>query len=498
MSLAAFIWKDRTNRIYLYCALATGMGLWLIFKLVYIYPNLIFDSYMYIRAAVLDQRVNAWPIGYSRFLQFFSLFSHSANLLVTLQYWVLELSCLLFFFTWRYLFQPGKWISNLLFVLLFANPILLFCANYILSDALFISLSILWFTQLWWIIVRPRPWMILVHALLLFLVFTVRYNALYYPFVAALAFLLSRQRPWLKVAGIALPLVLVLGFIHFTSSGIASITGQRQFSPFGGWKLANDALYMYAKVQPADAATVPSAFRPLDSTVRQYFATAQGLEDTLESEPSSGSYFMFDPRTPLVLYMERLHPEPWPFFGTRTWYEVAPLYQSYGLYLIKKYPLSFARYFLLPNCLRYAVPPAEFFGSTIPFQLHESHGGPFIREMFGLTTIMVPASRIELSRRILYTYPTIFAIIHFCFILGCCGFTMAGGWRRLPRHLTSCIILAVGLWLCDLGFSVVSAGIVLRYQIFMMIIESSLGCYFIAFTYRNMDKVPPDPNSNYV
>jgi hypothetical protein len=459
---------------------------WSLFKMLYPYPNLIFDSYNYIKAAALDLSINSWPIGYSKFLQVFNLFSRSANLLVTFQYLFVELSCLFFFFTWLYLFKPGKLITNFLFILLFLNPLLLYCSNYILSDALFIGLSVLWITQLFWIICRPRPYMIFTHALLLALAFTIRYNALYYPIVAALAFALSRQGLWLKVAGISLPLALLTWFIIFTSGQAAKVTGERQFSAFGSWKLANDALYGYAHVIPGNNDPVPEKFRELDSTVRRYFRVTANKGDLLEIDYTSGSYFMFSLSSPLVMYMNNKYDDDWPFLNTKKWLTVAPLYQSYGAYLIKKYPAAFSQYFLWPNFIRYSLPQSEIFGSDIPFNWHESYGGVYVRKLFDLKTISIKESAVNLSTTILFMYPALFAIIHLGFIFGWLGFLFCRGFSKLKRPWSYCILLVAVLWCCDFGFSIVSAGIVLRYQIFMIIMETAFGLYLIEYAYKGL------------
>jgi len=484
-----FVWK---HRLYLYSAVLATCILWPLFKVLYPYPQVIFDSYNYVRAAALNFSFNAWPIGYSKFLQLFNLFSHSANLLVGIQYVFLELTCLVFFFSWLFLFKPGKFITWLLFILLFTNPLLLYCCNYILSDPLFIGLSLLWITQLLWIICRPRPYMILTHALLLAVAFTIRYNALYYPFIAVLAFVLSRQQFWLKLMGAGLPLVLVGSFIFYTSYSVGKFTGTRQFSAFGSWKLANDAIYMYAHARPEKSEKVPEKFRVLDSMVRSYLANPAEPVDMLYDDFTSGSFFMYSLNSPLVLYMEsRVGGREWPFLNTKQYWEIAPLYQAYGLFLIRKYPMTFARHFLLPNFFRYYSPPGEIFGSPVSFDLHEWYGGPELRKVLKLTTIETKLSSIELSATILNNFPSLMAIAHFGFIFGLLGFLILGGYRRIGRPYNYCVLLIAVLWCCDLAFSVLSAGIVLRYQIFVMVPELSFGSYFIEYVYRHFDKRPP-------
>jgi len=464
----------------------------MLFKQYYPYPTLVFDSYYYIKAAVLGLDTNAWPIGYSKFLRLYNLISHSPTLLVTLQFIFLQIALLTFYFTWRLFFSPGKWMSYGLFALFFFNPLLLYCCNYILSDALFISLSLLWITQLLWVLYRPRPWMIVSHALLLALAFTIRYNALYYPLVGAFAFVISRQ-PWkYKLAGTGLPVVLVIAFIFYTSIRMGDAGGKKQFTPFGGWKIANDALYMYAHVYSDHPGPVPEKFRVLDSMVRRYYIDYKDKGNILNPEFTYGSFFMFATETPLLQYMFRMsHTDYyWPYLNSRDWQAVAPLYREYGVYLIRKYPMAFARWFLWPNMIRWIDPPGEIFGSDVPYYWKEDYGGQYVRACFAMDDLIFSKGAISFSRDLLFLYPKAFAVIHLAFTIGLVGFASCRGFRTIGGSRTQAFILITVLWCCDLCFSLVSAAVVLRYEIFMMILEISCGLFFIDWTYRHLDQRP--------
>jgi len=482
-SLIQFIWGRRVNRLYLWSALASIIVLLFFFKVLYPYPNLVMDSYYYIRAAATRADVNAWPIGYSKFLQLVGFFTHSPIVLVVVQYLFLELTLLLFFFTLQYFFHIGKVASITLFAFFFVNPLFLYTGNLIMADALFNGLSMLWITQLLWIIYRPRPYMILTHALLLFLAFTVRYNALYYPIVASLAFLLSRQKITFKLAGIGLPVVLIVGFIIHTNAGMESYCGVRQFSPFGGWMLANDALYMYAHIHPDEKDTVPARFRGVDRIVRNYFELSHDPGDLQRPDVFHGSPFMFD--GPLMYYMYTLYGQDTALFiNFRKWSRMGPLYTSYGSYLARKYPAAFARWFLWPNAQRYFFPPREIYMTITPFFLRGDELGPEATHWFGLTTLTPAASLINLRLAVLAEYPILFFLIHLCFIASLLGFTVYKGWKNTDRRLVYCLAAVLFFWCCDLGFSLTAAAIVMRYQIMPVILESALALFFLEYIYR--------------
>jgi hypothetical protein len=480
--------SHRRNRIYLWSALSISLLLLALFKLIYPYPNLVMDSYYYIRAAATNADVNAWPIGYSKFLQLTGFFTHSPLVLVCLQYLFLELALLLLFFTLRLFFRLSNLLSNVLFVFFFVNPLFLYTGNLIMADSLFNGLSILWITQLLWIIYRPRPYMIFTHAALLFITFTVRYNALYYPFIAALAFVLSRQPTRLKLAGIALPVVLLISFIVYTTHKMETYCGVRQFSPFGGWKLANDALYMYAHVHPDPSDTVPARFRELDKMTRRYFELSHDPGDLMLPDVFHGSPFMFNDYSPLMQYMVRQYGrDTTVFLDFKRWSRMGPLYTDYGSYLAMRYPAAFARWFLWPNLMRYALPPREIYMTITPFFLREDELGPEATRWFGLTTLMVKPAYINLRLGALSYYPIFFGLIHLCFVLSLLGFLLNKGWARMGKPYNYFVLTMVCLWLSDLGFSLFAAAIVLRYQIFIGVLEFSFSLFFLEFVYRHAD-----------
>jgi len=490
--MLSYIWSHRINRLYLFSALGISLILLSLFKLIYPYPNMVMDSYYYVRAAATNAEVNAWPIGYSKFLQLAGLLTHSHLMLVCLQYLFLETALLLLFFTLRLLFHPGGLVSNLLFVFFFVNPLFLYTANLIMADCLFNGLSILWITQLLWIIYRSRPYMLVTHAILLLITFTVRYNALYYPLIGAIAFALSRQKLRLKLVGIGIPVILVASFILYTSQKMEEYCGVRQFSSFGGWKLANDALYMYAHVRPERSDTVPAQFRPVDNIVRRYFEVTHDPVDLMRPDVFHGSPFMFG--GPLMYYMTRLYGQDTTLFiDFQKWSRMGPLYTAYGSYLVRKYPVAFARWFLWPNMQHYIYPPREIYMTITPFFLRPDELGPEATRWFGLTTLMPNPKYINMRLAILSPYPLLFCLIHVCFILSLLGFLLNKGWSRMGQPYNYCLLVIICFWLLDAAFSLTAAAIVMRYQILTIVLEFSLSVYFLEHIYRYADGSSPKP-----
>jgi hypothetical protein len=434
---------------------------------------MVLDSYYYIMAAMSHADVSPWAIGYSWFLRVFGVFTHSPLLLVIFQYLFLETSLLVLFLTLMNFFTFSKVSEWLLFIFFFINPLFLYCANFVMADALFISLTVLWMSLLIWMIFRPHPALIYLHTILILLVFMVRYNALYYPIVAAVAFLISRYKWPQKLLAIGLQTVVIAGFILYTSWQVGRISGVPQFSPFGNWKTANDALYMYGHIYREREAPVPPRYAALDHEVRMSFDSARGQVDDLlnDRSPFYGSVYMFYSTSPLVKYKNLLYGSDTEFVNFKKMAYVGPLYGQYGAWLIRKYPFDFLHYFIAPNSLRYLFPPMEAFASLPPFFLRTDYLGQAARTWFGVTTLTVGWPSIRLRSYLLYPWPVLATIIHLLFILNGVSFLIVKGYRSINKNQWHVIALLTLLWLCDLGFSLTAAATVMRYEMFLLIIE---------------------------
>jgi hypothetical protein len=188
-----FLFHNRRNRIILYLAAAAIIIQFTIFKYLYPFASYIHgDSFTYLIAANQNLTINIYPIGYSKFLRLVSVFAQPDIVLVSLQYLVIQCSTLFLLFTIFYFYKVGTVTQALLFCFIVFNPLPLYLSNLVSSDGLFLALSMAWFALLLWIVYKPSNKIIGWHALVLFAAFTVRYNALIYPFIAGVAFWLSK------------------------------------------------------------------------------------------------------------------------------------------------------------------------------------------------------------------------------------------------------------------------------------------------------------------
>lgn len=461
-----FIRQDKINRWFLYIALPAILIQWGLFKIFYPFASFFFtDSFAYLYAAGFNLDAHIWPVGYSKFLRVFNTLVHSDTGLVSFQYLFLHSCSLYFFFRVRLLFRPSKPVSIILFSLLVFNPLFLYLANSVSSDALFIGLSLCWISQLMQMIGSPSRSGIFWHALLLAGLFFLRYTAIYYPLISAIAILFSAYSRKEKLWAMTLPLLLVAGFIYYTAHAMQESTGLRKFSPFSGWQLANNALYMYGHLRKGPLPVVPARFSQLDRTIRSWFDTAK-TERTLFDEEYPGIYFLWQEKGPLQSYMALQQKKDTVADYFKTWAAVSPLYQDYAGWWIRQYPFSYIRYYCWPNVQRYAFPPLEFMGRY-------NSGMDTVEQIasswFRYKDRHVRAFSKDFQAYFLIGYPFLNMVLHLFFFGLSILFLTTPGMGKTDPLFTRCLLLMICLWVLHFGFSVWAAPVVLRYQVFLMI-----------------------------
>ncbi|HWK03176.1 MAG TPA: DUF2142 domain-containing protein [Puia sp.] len=491
-SFLNFIRQSKSIRRYLVIALAAIILQLVIFKLFYPFASFFFtDSFGYLYAAGYNLDAYIWPIGYSKFLRVFNTFFHSDTALVCFQYVFLQAASLYFLFTLLYLFRPPKPVAGILFVIMVVSPFSLYLANSVSSDALFIGLSLLWMAQLMQLTGNPSRRRIAIHTVLLALLFTIRYTAIYYPIVSGIAILFSAHTRQEKALAITLPLLLIAAFIYGTALANKEMTGIRQFSPFSGWQLANNALYMYGHDRPAPGPVpasspgqtnspdqpkapvarepVPARFAALDAQVRRYFDTTR-RERTLLDALYPGDFYLWSPQSPLAGYQGLQEAKDSAASYYKKWGTFSALYGDYGSWLIAQHPLAYAQYYCWPNLQRYALPPLEFMARY-------NSGMDTVDRLtvawFHYKDQRVKAFSPKIQASILAPYPALSLLINLCWLGLLFLFLTTPVIRRADPLFSRQVILIGSAWLLHLGFSVLAAPVVLRYQVFSMILGAA-------------------------
>lgn len=483
----------KENKVYCLTILGLMLLEFIIFKICYPYPDFFSDSYSYIGAAQHHQDVNIWPIGYSRFLALFHWFTYSGKALIFFQYFFFAFSALYFYLTITYFFPLGKTSKRMLCVFLFFNPLFLYTANYVTSDILFISMSTIWLTQLIWILQRPSLYQVFVQAGLVFIMFTFRYNAMIYPFIAACVFLLSKQRVWIKTLGIILAPILITPFILWSSNAAKKLTGTTQFPPIlGGWQWGNNALYMRGFIEEDSTAFPTPQTAELDRIARQYFSLPSRPQDQLAGYVAN--FFIRQPEAPLKQYMSKHFQPVHHLEYVAAWGKSAVVFDQYGKFLIKRHPLAFARYYLLVNSKNYFIPPLE---KLEVYNLGEDYMWDNAQDWFHYNKPSMWCISKELQGTILAPFPLFFLLLNIYYAFSLFLFYRRNGIRSAGNVARFTILIIFIFLLTNAAFSIFANIIVIRYQIFPMLVILTFSLlqmdYVTAFTENGKETAKTNP-----
>ena len=249
------------------------------------------------------------------------------------------------------------------------------------------------------------------------------------------------------------------------------VTGKRQFSAFGGWQLANNALYMYEHIPAAERGPVPERFAKLETMVRQHMDTLSKVKLTHE-DSISNFFYLWSPKAPLVQYMVREYAKDTVTPQFKRWASEGPLFAEYASYLIRRYPVQFASEFLLPNSVKYAVPPAEFLGI---YNMGGDSVGKLAKEWFNYKTVRVREHNNKNARIGVTGWYSIGSAVVNVFLLICViGLAVFTGFKQGDKGLYRLLFMVLFLWLLNTGFSIFASPIVLRYQVFPILISLTL------------------------
>lgn len=482
-----FLFKNKTNRQFLWFAAIVSIIQFAVFKYFFPFASYIHgDSFGYIEAAAENWNLNTHLIGYSRFLRLFSVFSDSDLALTAFQYLLAQGSSAFLLFSICYFHPIGKTVRLILVIFMMVNPMLLYMANIVSSDCLFMSISIIWFALLLWLLHKPSYRFIFWHSLVIALAFTIRYNALIYPAIALVAILIAKLSWRQKTIGIAAPLILCGLFILYTGNKYEKLTGTWQFSPFSGWQAANNALYTYRYIDSANRKPVPSKFRRLDSMVRQYFDTHRDIKKFPSEDIKASTFYMWSDGMPLNDYRTLVFTERKDSISSvhKKWATMGPLYKDYGTYIIKQYPLQYMKHFLWPNIIKYYAPPSEF--------LEFYNGGndsvhPWASTWFRYANVKVYSRLKDPKAYPLEIYPILTGTMNV--VLFCCliCYIWLKGWKRNDSYPKTFLIVSI-VWLLNAIFTIISSPAAIRLQAFPIILETVFALILLDWLWQLSEK----------
>jgi hypothetical protein len=308
--------------------------------------------------------------------------------------------------------------------------------------------------------------------------FMTRHNALYYPLITLTIIITGSLPIRSKLIGISSIILLLSLFITNSQYEYAKVTNKMQFSAFGGWQLAANALYGYAHSSLDDTAEIPLKFRELHSFTNKHMQSLRKVPYFLRPDHNVDIYYLWNSRSPLIQFMNK----KWegdtisPHF--KRWASMAPLYAAYGRYLIMKHPRPFLRYYIWPNLVKYFSVPTEFMGF---YNNGKDSVDRIAQVWFGLKHNNLSNIFGDKNIQLTSIFPVILAMLNIIFITCWFAFVILTRFKKITFYCKRILILVAVIWICNMVFSIISAPIVLRYQLFPMFITYSFACLFISF-----------------
>ncbi|WP_205513195.1 hypothetical protein [Longitalea arenae] len=321
----------------------------------------------------------------------------------------------------------------------------------------------------------------------------VRFTAIWYPVISIGIIVFTHLPNKIKWLGVGCITCYILAFIGRTQYEYKIRTNTIQYAAFGGWQIAANALYGYANARPIDPENVPHPFRMLHSLVNHHMDSLSKL--TVRPDEEIGVYYQWDFSSPLRVYNK----EQWkndkntPFFIQ--WASMAPFYASYGRWLITKYPWPFIRHYVWPNLIRYYVPPSYFMGR---YNIGNRNVDAIVVSWFKWQNDQLPTRTKDRNIRTMDIFPNLLAIINPVFLLCSLIFIGSAGLKKCnptSKRVITCMLL---IWFTNTIFSILSAPIELRYQIFPIAVTLPFGSFLFSWIIQSLKTVSKSKESQSI
>ncbi len=437
--LASFGRPDvRADLIILAClAAAAGTAFRLLYPFMFTFP----DSGAYVLGAA-EGVFNAYrPMGYSSYLKIVHLFTGSEAGLFAVSYTLSALSSLFMLFSARYLLDISpRWLFLTLSALTLLSPRIIFCTNFIMSDGLFNTLTMLFLASAMWMVFARNLLMAAFHLLLFAALYKVRFSGMFFipVSVAAMWFCFARGKASVRLCAAAAPVVLFVALFSSARKEYVRQTGVDTFAAFGGWQTVNNASVLLPEAKSIDPKELDFGLRLLHAFIRQcpdaMFADSSAMRtDYMWSNNLPYKQFLF-------YYMQSTGKD-----YQRAWVETGRMYGEYGRALVARYPGRYFVRFVAPSLL------SAFRCGDMYEEKGEFRNEPLYKDYFGIQE----ASYRHENRVFTAIYPLRKLLnVLFWAALGVCAawFCAARCRRGLPRFEER---LAAGMLL---GFAVIYIG----------------------------------------
>jgi hypothetical protein len=201
--------------------------------------------------------------------------------------------------------------------------------------------------------------------------------------------------------------------------------------------------------------------------IREYFDSTRDIKKHLQESMMASTVYMWTPGLPLFKYRDDY------IFKNDTnlsnefkkWAAMGPMYKSYGLHIIKTYPMQFIKYFIWPNMNKYYAPPVEFLSS---YNSGRKKVSAVAVDWFQYKNGQLK-SRTNGIIKALDFYPILSGIINGLMLLNFIYYLLIKGWKY-DRRFSKAVLISVSLWLLNAIFTIVASSAALRFQAFPILL----------------------------
>ncbi|MFN8277702.1 MAG: hypothetical protein U0T84_09470 [Chitinophagales bacterium] len=337
--------KNREHLIEVGILSALYVVVLIFLKVAYPYPQTETDSGNYILSAATGKINGYRPFGYSGFLAFFHSLSGNVTFVIVWQWLFTWLSGTSFLMSLRYFFRqlprPLFWVLALMIVF---NPSLIYMDAYLMSDSLFVSLTLLFITTGMWMVYNHNYLMAVLNLWLLWECMDVRYIGLFYPAFSA-AFLAMSFWPRMRFFALGLmviPAVILFLYRSGATERMQEEFGVETFSSFGGWQKANNAVAMIPEIKKENLVADDPDVRFIHEIVKQF------PDSSFSTDKIMATDFMWTKTAPgkqcLFQYIQQTNTpymKAWTYMGMKM--------QDYGDWLERTHRAAYFRNFVLKN-----------------------------------------------------------------------------------------------------------------------------------------------------
>ncbi len=360
--------SEKEQRIEIISLSAMISVLGIIFYIYHPFPFVFPDTGAYVVAAESDTLNVFRPMGYSYYLQLIHGISNSIVFVFITSYTLNAIVSLFFLYSFKYLYGlQNKWIFYAICACVFLSPTILFGTNFLMSDGLFNTLTVLFITTAIWMICNSNYIMVVIHLVSLAMLYNVRFAGMFFVPVSMIALYSTFKQKSIIIKSILtiLPVILLFFLQKETRKEYKEITGVDTISGFSGWQLMNNASVLIPKAKQLSTNDFEKGKEQLYhkfiiSCPDSIFTTQAALSTSLMWEQTS-------PFKQFTFFYMQSEKKPYAI----AWAEVGDMYSAYAKKLILAYPFDFIKDFLIPSFISF-------------FKFHEigEHNNEFKNEVF--------------------------------------------------------------------------------------------------------------------